>query len=112
MHLSDNLVPLGPNFANKVNANKLVSLHDLRMGLFLRLLEIFLSSLDFLLQGALFHGVLGRVELLVKGPQLVIPDRCYSPKGFLYVILHLLLLQKLLDSNDMLDVALVGPGLE
>ena len=43
---------------------------------------------------------------------LVILDRCDSPEGLLYVLLHLLLLQKLLHSNDMSDVASIGPRLE
>ena len=99
MHLSEDLVPLSPSFADKVG------LHDLCF--FLCLLEIFLSSLDSLFLGVLFRGVFGRVELLVEEPQLVILDRCDSPKGFLYVLLHLLPLQKLLDRDDMSDVALM-----
>ena len=103
MHLSEDLVPLSPSFADKVG------LHDLCLGLFLCLLEIFLSSLDSLFLGVLFRGVFGRVELLVEEPQLVILDRCDSPEGFLYVLLHLLPLQKLLDRDDMSDVALMVP---
>ena len=82
------------------------------MGLFLCLLEIFAKCLDFLLQSVLLRGDLSRVELLVEGPQLVILDRCDSPEGLLYNLLHLLLLQKLLDSNGASDGALIGPRLE